>query len=166
MFLFSLKSEVFEFSLGRCVLPLNSVIKQVGTFFVALRFLVKFHIGINTWFICIYFSFLFNVHTHKHIELLLFFFFFFFFFHHTTCEGTCDTLASSAANQGDNTVSVAQGGTATLALPSSFCHRIGYLKEIYIYVYTRPTKMDITLDVRSSSFWCSLWFKKAFTYGR
>ena len=36
-----------------------------------------------------------------------------FFFHHTTCEGTCDTLASSAANQGDNTVSVAQGGTAT-----------------------------------------------------
>ena len=35
------------------------------------------------------------------------------FFHHTTCESTCDTLASSAANQGDNTVSVAQGGTAT-----------------------------------------------------
>ena len=30
------------------------------------------------------------------------------FFHHTTCESTCDTLASSAANQGDNTVSVAQ----------------------------------------------------------
>ena len=29
------------------------------------------------------------------------------------CESTCDTLASSAANQGDNTVSVAQGGTAT-----------------------------------------------------
>ena len=25
----------------------------------------------------------------------------------------CDTLTSSAANQGDNTVSVAQGGTAT-----------------------------------------------------
>ena len=34
-------------------------------------------------------------------------------FHHTTCESTCDTLASSAANQGDSTVSVAQGGTAT-----------------------------------------------------
>ena len=29
------------------------------------------------------------------------------------CKSTCDTLASSAANQGDNTVSVAQGGTAT-----------------------------------------------------
>ena len=34
----------------------------------------------------------------------------FFFF---SCESTCDNLASSAANQGDNTVSVAQGGTAT-----------------------------------------------------
>ena len=32
---------------------------------------------------------------------------------HTTCESTCDTLALSAANQGDNTVSVSQGGTAT-----------------------------------------------------
>ena len=29
------------------------------------------------------------------------------------CESTCNTLASSVANQGDNTVSVAQGGTAT-----------------------------------------------------
>ena len=36
-----------------------------------------------------------------------------FFFHHTTCEITCDTLTSPAANQGDNTVSVTQGGTAT-----------------------------------------------------
>ena len=37
----------------------------------------------------------------------------FIFFYHTTCESRCDTLSSSAANQGDNTVSVAQGGTAT-----------------------------------------------------
>ena len=36
-----------------------------------------------------------------------------YIFHHTTCESTCDTLASSAANQGDNTVSIAHGGTAT-----------------------------------------------------
>ena len=35
------------------------------------------------------------------------------FFHHTTCESTCYILASSAANQSDNTVSVAQAGTAT-----------------------------------------------------
>ena len=34
-------------------------------------------------------------------------------FHHTTCESMCDALTSSAANQGDNTVSVAQGGTVT-----------------------------------------------------
>ena len=40
-----------------------------------------------------------------------------FFFHHTTRESTCDTLASSAANQGDNTVSVAQGGTETVLSP-------------------------------------------------
>ena len=39
-----------------------------------------------------------------------------FFFHHTTCESTCDTLSSSATNQGDNTVSVAQGGLCTLCL--------------------------------------------------
>ena len=37
-----------------------------------------------------------------------------FFFHHTVCESTCDTLTSSVANQGDNTVSVAQGGTITV----------------------------------------------------
>ena len=29
------------------------------------------------------------------------------------CESTCNTLPSLAANQGDNTVSVAQGSTAT-----------------------------------------------------
>ena len=46
--------------------------------------------------------------THKIITV-----FFYKNFHHTTCESTCDTLASSATNQGDNTVSVAQGGTAT-----------------------------------------------------
>ena len=35
------------------------------------------------------------------------------FFHHTTCGSTCHTLTSLAANQGDNTVFVAQCGTAT-----------------------------------------------------
>ena len=29
------------------------------------------------------------------------------------CESNCDNLASSATNQGDNTVSVAEGDTAT-----------------------------------------------------
>ena len=93
-----------------------------------------------------------------------------FFFHHTTCESTCDTLTTSAANQGDNTVSVAQGGTATpsatkqLLPPDRVFKTIIY---IYIYIHTQDQlKADITLDVRSSSFWCSLWFKNAFTYGR
>ena len=45
----------------------------------------------------------------------------------------CDTLTSSAANQGDNTVSVAQVSTATRDATSSFYHRTGYSKEIYIY---------------------------------
>ena len=51
------------------------------------------------------------------------------FFNHTTCESTCDTLASSAANQGDNTVSVVQGGTATKHIFLPF-----YL-FLYIYIY-------------------------------
>ena len=51
----------------------------------------------------------------------------FFFFHHTTCESTCDTLASSAANQGDNTVSVAQGGLPKLCYhPGWRLMRLGY----------------------------------------
>ena len=47
-----------------------------------------------------------------------------FFFHRTTCEITCDTLSSSAANQGDNTVSAAQGGTATP----------GATKQLFIHI--------------------------------
>ena len=50
----------------------------------------------------------------------------YFFFHHTTCEGTCDTLASSAANQGDNTVSVAQGGTASPGATGSGSTALSY----------------------------------------
>ena len=55
----------------------------------------------------------------------------------------CDTLSSSTANQGDNTVSVAQGGTATpgatkqLLPPDRVFKRNIYL---YIYIYTRSTK--------------------------
>ena len=51
------------------------------------------------------------------------------YFHHTTCESTCDTLSSSAANQGDNTVLVTQGGTATPG------------KYIYTYIYTLETNV-------------------------
>ena len=47
------------------------------------------------------------------IYIYIYIYIYILFFHHTTCGSTCDTLASSAAIQGDNTVSVAQGGTAT-----------------------------------------------------
>ena len=66
----------------------------------------------------------------------------------------CNTLSSSAANQGDKTVSVAQGGTATpgatkqLLLPDRV-----FKWNIYIYIYmSDQLKADITLDVCSSSF--------------
>ena len=62
----------------------------------------------------------------------------YFFFHHTTCKSTCDTQPSSAANQADNTVSVAQGGTATPGATKQLLPPDLYLKEkIYIYIYSR-----------------------------
>ena len=82
-----------------------------------------------------------------------------YIFHHITCESTCDTLTSSAANQGDNTVSVAQGGTATPGATKQLLPPDRVFKYIYIYIYIYiqdQLKADITLDVRSSSFWCSL----------
>ena len=63
------------------------------------------------------------------------------FFHHTTCESTCDTLSSSAANQGDNTVSVAQGSTATPGTTKQLLPPTGYLKK-YISIYT-PGQLNI-----------------------
>ena len=37
---------------------------------------------------------------YKHTQTYTHIYVYIFFFHHTTCESTCDTLASSAANQG------------------------------------------------------------------
>ena len=54
----------------------------------------------------------------------------------------CDTLASSAANQGDNTVSVAQGGTATPGateqlLPPDMVFKIPIpVYNIYTFIFT------------------------------
>ena len=57
-------------------------------------------------------------------------------FHHTTCESKCDTLPSSAANHGDNTVSVAQSGTATPgATKQLFPPDRVFKRNIYIYIY-------------------------------
>ena len=56
-----------------------------------------------------------HTHTHTHIYRYIYIY---LNFHHTTCESMCDTLTSSAANQDDNIVSVAQGGaTETMLSP-------------------------------------------------
>ena len=65
------------------------------------------------------------------------------YFHHTTCESTCDTLSSSAANQGDNTVSVAQGGTATPRATKQLLPPDRVFKK-YISIYT-PDQLKQTL---------------------
>ena len=57
-----------------------------------------------------------------------------YFFHHTMRESTCDTLPSSAANQGDNTVSVAQGFIVVI-LSSEFFALILSMTVNYIYIY-------------------------------
>ena len=64
----------------------------------------------------------------------------------------CDTLPSSATNQGDNTVSVAQGGTAPPgATKQLFPPDRVFERKIYKYTPDQQ-KAEITLDVRSSSF--------------
>ena len=59
-----------------------------------------------------------------------------YIYHHTTCESTYDTLTSSAANQGYNTVSVAEGGTAT---PGAIMQLLPpdrvFKRNIYLYIH-------------------------------
>ena len=57
---------------------------------------------------------------------------------YTTCGSTCDTLASSAAIQGDMTVSVAQGGTATPGATEQLLPPDRVFKKTYVYI--RSTK--------------------------
>ena len=54
----------------------------------------------------------------------------YFFFDHITCKSTCDTLPSSAANQGDNTVLLAQGGTATPGATNKLLPPVRESKEL------------------------------------
>ena len=63
------------------------------------------------------------------------------YFHHTMCESTCDTLTSSSANQGDNTVSVAQSSQkkkkraqAHLKMFFTKCVYKSYMFNIYCHV--------------------------------
>ena len=74
------------------------------------------------------------------LSLSLSIYIYIYIFPHTTCESTCDTLSSSAANQGDNTVSAAQGGTATPGATMQLLppDRV-FKRNIYLY-YTRSTK--------------------------
>ena len=56
----------------------------------------------SSWYLFL-FSLSFILTLWSTIQLVLFFCWLsLFFFHHTTCGSTCDTPASSAANQGDN----------------------------------------------------------------
>ena len=60
----------------------------------------------------------------------------------------CDTLPSSAANQGDNTVSVAQGGTATPGTTKQLLPLDRVLKELYM---PDQSIAETTLDVHLHS---------------
>ena len=70
------------------------------------------------------------------------------------CESTCNTLPSSAANQGNNTVPVAHGGTATLGATKQLLPLDRVLKELYIYMYIyTPDQLiaETTLDIHLHS---------------
>ena len=69
-----------------------------------------------------------HTHTNTHIHI-------FFFFIIQRVKSTCDTLTSSATNQGDNTVSVAQGSTATPRTTKQLLppDRV-FKRNIYLYI--------------------------------
>ena len=58
------------------------------------------------------------------------------------CESMCDMLPSSAANQGDNTVLVAQDSTATLSatkqlLPPDYTYVSESQRSFWQYLYCK-----------------------------
>ena len=59
----------------------------------------------------------------------------FFFFHHTTCEARAMPSPHQPLSRGDNTVSVAQGGTATPGATKQLLLPDKVLRESYIYIY-------------------------------
>ena len=67
-----------------------------------------------------------------------------YFFHRSTCESTCNTLPSSAANQGDNTISVAQSGTTTPGATEQLLSPDRVFKR-NIYLYIRQISKKQTL---------------------
>ena len=83
-----------------------------------------------------------TIYDRKQQKLLLLFCL--IFFHHTTCQSTCDTLSSSATNQGDNTVSVAQGGTAIPGATKQLLppDRV-FKRNIYLYIHKINSKQTL-----------------------
>ena len=101
--------------------------------------------------------------------------FFFFFFHHTTCESTCDTLTSSATNQGDNSFGNSRryyfisGATKQLLPPDRvfkrniylYIHKINYKQTLhwtFIHlhfgaVYDLKTRLLTAIDVIATVSW-------------
>ena len=78
----------------------------------------------------------FSNHKRVHLDMSTSFKHLIYFFHHTTCESTCNTLSSSAANQGDNTVPVAQGSTATPSATKQILPPDKVFKRnIYLYIH-------------------------------
>ena len=86
MFLFSLKLEVFQFSSGDVLPPLNPLFELESIFHVA-HCLVKFYIRIRTLFLCIFYSLLsFGcTDTHKCWALSYRYIYIFFFFFCSEC---------------------------------------------------------------------------------
>ena len=69
------------------------------------------------------------------------------YFHHTTCENTCDTLPSSATNQSDITVSVAQGSIATPGATNQLLPPDRVLNiYIYIYIYEEESQHNFAVS--------------------
>ena len=100
--------------------------------FKCLFFLFLYHLACSLFLVT-------HTHTHTHAHICI-------FFTIKTCESTCDIRPSSAGNQGDNTVSVAQGGTATpgatkqLLPPDRVFKRNIYVYiYIYMYIFTNPS---------------------------
>ena len=66
-------------------------------------------------------------------------------------ESTCDTLPSSVANEGDNTVSLTQGSTATPGATKQLFSPDRVLKELYIYIYIYVYARSINIILRTGA---------------
>ena len=70
----------------------------------------------------------------------IFFFFFFFFFIIQRMKARAIPCPHQLPTRGDNTVSVAQGGTVTPGATKQLLPPVRVLREFYIYIYARSIK--------------------------